>query len=564
MIRTRKRSEPLILGLILIGGCAGQGETEGLDPKLLTLEQVPPRTFEGRFYTETLNFPEVGARTVTYQMVDGKAIYEGDIVLDLERLRQAPDVDSSRTAARRNEFYRWPGGVVPFTIDSNLGGSDARVSAAIAHWQANTPIRFIARTNETAYINFKDGTGCSTSAFGRDTNGDTIILDHTACSTGNAIHEIGHAMGLFHEQSRSDRDSWVTVNWGNIKSGYSSQFNTYLQMGTDGWDNGAFDFGSVMLYDSFAFSANGMPTMVKKDGTTFGSQRNGLSGPDILAVGRMYPRFSSFSSDNMPTIASNVRPAITSWARNRLDVLAVATDGTLRHQYSSDGGSSWSGWVDNWGGNFTSGISAASWGPGRIDVVGKGSNSSLWHFWYDNGATGWDDRGIQMQFEPGISSWSSGNLDVFCVGTDKAGKHQSWRSGVGWSGWENMGGVLTTGVDSVSWGPNRIDVVSRNSWNRIVRNAWINGWSGWADQGGSLSSSTPTIASKSVNHLDMFAQFADGTLNKLSWELGWEQSFGPAGGSPLAQPDVVSDDVARFDVVGLSGGLVRHESVRNN
>ncbi len=227
-----------------------------------------------------------GTIPVQYAVVDGLAIFEGDIVLgtaaevqnETEVLRN-PEGFASAVVIVGAQF-RWPNCIVPFTIDPALP-NQARVTDAIAHWEATTNYRFPAKTSvHTDWITFRPAGGCS-SHVGRQ-GGQQFINLSNACSTGNTIHEIGHAIGLWHEQSRQDRDLFVNIIWAKIDPALAHNFNQHI---TDGDDVGPYDYGSIMHYPRTAFSIDGSDTIVPINpaGAMIG-QRNALSPGDIAAA----------------------------------------------------------------------------------------------------------------------------------------------------------------------------------------------------------------------------------------------------------------------------------------
>lgn len=201
------------------------------------------------------------------------------------------DLSTRSTAIYPTSYNLWA--MVRFTYAKSGTGTTLNsytrslIREALQYWEAHTNIRFYNATDqptvdptygfEYPYVNFCDGTS-NASYPGRIGGRQDLTLVPYGCNVGTVIHEIGHAIGLLHEQCRYDRDNYINVNTNNVDSGNRHNFNKRT---TDYYCIGAFDFNSIMLYSSYDFAVNtSIPVMTKKDGSTFTAQRNGLSDLD--------------------------------------------------------------------------------------------------------------------------------------------------------------------------------------------------------------------------------------------------------------------------------------------
>jgi len=189
---------------------------------------------------------------------------------------------------------KWPKGLVPYIIDPNLGASDT-IEHAMQAWSKVTSLKFEERTASNAaqypnYVYFTIGSNplaCLSAGVGMMGGRQNVELVD-GCGFGQIVHEIGHVIGLQHEQNRADRDSHVHVQFSNILSGYGPQFK---QRPADFEDTGLYDIDSIMHYDPYAFTCNGEPTIVPAAPLPTGirlGQRDHISAGDAEVVNSIY------------------------------------------------------------------------------------------------------------------------------------------------------------------------------------------------------------------------------------------------------------------------------------
>ncbi|XP_076452811.1 blastula protease 10-like isoform X2 [Babylonia areolata] len=196
-----------------------------------------------------------------------------------------------RRKAIRDAKYRWPNGEVPYELAPGVfrDYQRAEIDKALSEWQTYTCLKFHkARSYERNKIRFDNGGGCFSNV-GKVGGAQTVGLAPGCRQKGVVIHEVGHAIGFQHEQTRPDRDRYVTILRQNIPPHLYYNFKKYSTQSVNNYDV-PYDYYSIMHYGPKAFSVNGGLTIKTRDPkyqNVIGN-RKGLSFRDIKLANLMY------------------------------------------------------------------------------------------------------------------------------------------------------------------------------------------------------------------------------------------------------------------------------------
>ena len=220
---------------------------------------------------------------------DGYTLIDGDMVMPTWF---ADAVIHGRTPEATYRTNLWPGGIVPYEFQTyNAPASDCpdTTSGQVSIEDQQTMRDRMKAIEDISGVDFQEcRLGCNARGIAnyiriRDSTSDIVPDDANNCVSGAGnnsrvgmvggpqilnlvdwndedapfipVHELVHALGIFHEQSRPDRGGYVTINCSNVMGGCSGKtFTSNFTIPGDAIAYGYYDFDSLMHYGQCAFS----------------------------------------------------------------------------------------------------------------------------------------------------------------------------------------------------------------------------------------------------------------------------------------------------------------------
>ena len=239
-------------------------------------------------------------RELSYEVIDGWAVHDGDIVLGrAEEMEPAqagagpegggiPGPGWRRRVAPISKDSGWPGGIIPYEIVEDATDEERRnILAGMTSWSERTTIEFVPRTGQEYYILLTRSTGFCRSGVGP---GSPTPVFAVGC-TIEMTHELGHAIGLWHGHERSDAAEYGmrsepvgdTMDLPRTEPDPGSIFPTPTYNAPA---EGPFDLLSVMTY---GVSETIPPGLHQASGNLVSSPEDvAISAGDVAGVNRLY------------------------------------------------------------------------------------------------------------------------------------------------------------------------------------------------------------------------------------------------------------------------------------
>ncbi|OWA53563.1 putative Zinc metalloproteinase nas-14 [Hypsibius exemplaris] len=223
-------------------------------------------------------------------------LFEGDMVGIVEAGDSENDIDAKLSRLSKSgviaQRSRWYGGWVFYEMSSTLSTTErSKVLTAFKEFEKTDGIRFHPRSGHADYVLIKKNEPGCWATVGKAGGVQNVNLGIGCWTHGTIVHELMHAIGFYHEQSRTDRDSYVELNLKNVDPANHHNFRKYdsSQVTPGGTP---YDYDSITHYrkTAFALDTNGWTIRPKAphQSRPIGLDLR-LSTTDISEINAMYP-----------------------------------------------------------------------------------------------------------------------------------------------------------------------------------------------------------------------------------------------------------------------------------
>ncbi|KAI4885801.1 hypothetical protein NFI96_013793, partial [Prochilodus magdalenae] len=206
-----------------------------------------------------------------------RTLFEGDIAGD------------PRRNAIVDETKRWKIPIPYILTDTLELNAKGVILQALEMYRLKSCVDFKPYEGESTYISFTKLDGCW-SYVGDWQTGQNVSIGERCDTKAIVEHELLHALGFYHEQSRSDRDDYVRIWWDQIIEGKEHNFNKYDDSFITDL-NTPYDYESIMHYRPLSFNKDpNIPTIttaIPAFNDIIG-QRLDFSAIDLERLNRMY------------------------------------------------------------------------------------------------------------------------------------------------------------------------------------------------------------------------------------------------------------------------------------
>lgn len=242
-------------------------------------------------YLKNINF-QIGLKNEEYILKAVKAIY---FILVIGTL--VADIVLSYVFLFTKSYDTWPNGQIYYRYAGEFTDEEKdiiRLTMDIWEYSTDYSIKFIHTKKEydkVCYIvkGYKNKIESSFATVGYNTELNYCFLDDSALDNMAIIgHELGHVIGLVHENQRPDRDDYIIVNYKNIEKNCESFLDkNFAREFIYNYKLFPYDYKSIMHYSSFVFSKDWKsPVLMTKDNKYI--PVNGISKIDSKKVIFMY------------------------------------------------------------------------------------------------------------------------------------------------------------------------------------------------------------------------------------------------------------------------------------